>query len=96
MREREQLSERKVFCLSSRKDGVDRTVGPETVQPVAGSGETRGQVWNAKFEMLIRHPGGDESVQWTCESGIQRRGLGWRLTFWSHQCIKNIESLSSG
>lgn len=76
MREREQLSERKVFCLSSCKDGADRTVGPETVQPVAGNGETRGQVRNAKFEMLIRQPGGDESAQWACESGVQRRGLG--------------------
>lgn len=27
---------------------------------------------------------------WTCESGIRRRGLGWRFKFGGHQFINDI------
>lgn len=47
VRKREQFSERKVFCLSSWKDGVDRTVSPEPVQPVVEVGRPE-----VKFGML--------------------------------------------
>lgn len=57
----------KIFGPSNRKDGVDMTGNLEMVWPMAamwlGVGRPESQVWNAKFEMPVRHLGGDESVQ---------------------------------
>lgn len=71
------------------------TVEPETMQPV---GRHVGWEWEnqkVRFRMLSLRCSLDVQVEmraydWTCESGIQRRGLGWRLKFGSCQFINNI------
>lgn len=81
--------------LSSGKDGVAITMDPVTMQPVGGRVGWEWADQKVGFRMLSLRSSLDVQVEtgaynWTSDSGIQRRGLGWRLKFGTHQFINSI------